>query len=184
MSAAAKARLLKDLQKITSDPNCGVSAAPCENNVMIWNASVLGPPNSPYEEGFFHLRLQFTDEYPYKPPKIKFLTKMFHPNIYSDGAICLDILNNKWSSVYDVNSVLTSIQSLLDEPNAASPANAKAAKLFVESRSEFNRIVRKTVEESWDFNPQNPPKLMYLVDQKHTIILYYVRFCQSSPPVG
>ena len=81
--------------------------------------------------------LEFSDEYPYKPPKVKFLTKMFHPNIYNDGSICLDILQNMWSPVYDISSILTSIQSLLCDPNPLSPANNEAAELFAKNPKEY-----------------------------------------------
>ena len=70
--------------------------------------------------------VSFSEEYPNKPPTVKFVTKMFHPNVYADGAICLDILQNRWSPTYDVSAMLTSIQSLLDEPNPNSPANRYA----------------------------------------------------------
>ena len=88
---------------------------------------IFGPEDSMWEGGIFTLRLHFSEDYPSKPPSIKFLTKMFHPNIYNDGSICLDILKEKWSPVYDVLSVLMSIQSLLNDPNPNSPANAEAA---------------------------------------------------------
>ena len=74
--------------------------------------------------------MEFSEDYPNKPPKIKFLTKMFHPNIYNDGSICLDILSHMWSPVYDVASILTSIQSLLTDPNVNSPANNEAAQMY------------------------------------------------------
>ena len=74
---------------------------------------------------------------------------MFHPNIYADGAICLDILQNQWSPIYDIAAILTSIQSLLSDPNPASPANAEASQLFERDRREYNRRVKVLVEESW-----------------------------------
>jgi ubiquitin-conjugating enzyme E2 A len=70
--------------------------------------------------------------------------------VYADGSICLDILQGKWSPTYNVSGILTSIQSLLDEPNAASPANALAARLFCEDKREYTRKVAECVEESWD----------------------------------
>ena len=73
------------------------------------------PPN-PHcicQDGTFKLTLEFSEEYPNKPPVVKFLSKMFHPNIYADGGICLDILQNRWSPTYDVSAILTSIQSLV-----------------------------------------------------------------------
>jgi ubiquitin-conjugating enzyme E2 A len=74
---------------------------------------------------------------------------MFHPNIYNDGKICLDILQNQWSPIYDIAAILTSIQSLLSDPNPASPANAEASQMYERDRREYNRRVREVVENSW-----------------------------------
>ena len=100
---------------------------------------------------------EFSEEYPNKPPLVKFVTKMFHPNIYNDGKICLDILQNQWSPIYDVAAVLTSIQSLLSDPNPASPANSEAAKLFADNKEEYQLRVQKVVEESWDDDDPGKP---------------------------
>lgn len=69
--------------------------------------------------------------------------------VYADGQICLDILQNNWSPIYDVAAVLTSIQSLLCDPNPASPANSEAARLYSDSRAEYEKRVKQCVEESW-----------------------------------
>jgi ubiquitin-conjugating enzyme E2 A len=74
---------------------------------------------------------------------------MFHPNVYANGELCLDILQNRWSPTYDVAAILTSIQSLLHDPNPNSPANAEAAQLYRENMKEYVRRVKATVEESW-----------------------------------
>lgn len=74
---------------------------------------------------------------------------MFHPNVYASGELCLDILQNRWSPTYDVSAILTSVQSLLNDPNSASPANVEAAQLWKENRKEYVRRVKQTVEESW-----------------------------------
>eukprot|EP00354_Favella_ehrenbergii_P001227 CAMPEP_0170472006 /NCGR_PEP_ID=MMETSP0123-20130129/14112_1 /TAXON_ID=182087 /ORGANISM="Favella ehrenbergii, Strain Fehren 1" /LENGTH=140 /DNA_ID=CAMNT_0010739995 /DNA_START=250 /DNA_END=673 /DNA_ORIENTATION=+ len=92
--------------------------------------------------------MEFLQDYPNKPPKVKFLTKMFHPNIYSDGSICLDIFKTTWSPVYDVSAVLTSIQSLLTDPNPNSPVNAIASKMFVKNYQEYCAKVRQCVSAS------------------------------------
>lgn len=94
-----------------------------------------------WETGTFHLLIKFTEDYPTSPPHVRFLTRMYHPNIYSDGKICLDILQNQWSAMYDVAAVLTSIQSLLSDPNPDSPANPQAAKMLVNNRVEYDRLV-------------------------------------------
>uniref|UniRef100_A0A8C6SL07 Ubiquitin-conjugating enzyme E2A (RAD6 homolog) n=1 Tax=Neogobius melanostomus TaxID=47308 RepID=A0A8C6SL07_9GOBI len=95
---------------LQEDPPAGVSGAPSENNIMVWNAVIFGPEGTPFEDGTFKLTIEFTEEYPNKPPTVRFVSKMFHPNVYADGSICLDILQNRWSPTYDVSSILTSIQ--------------------------------------------------------------------------
>ncbi|KAJ9116192.1 Ubiquitin-conjugating enzyme E2 2 [Naganishia adeliensis] len=74
---------------------------------------------------------------------------MFHPNVYNNGELCLDILQNRWSPTYDVMAILTSVQSLLNDPNPGSPANAEAAQLFRDNMKEYIRRVRLIVDESW-----------------------------------
>ncbi|XP_061408284.1 ubiquitin-conjugating enzyme E2 A-like isoform X1 [Lethenteron reissneri] len=135
--------------QLQEDPPAGVSGAPSENNIMLWNAVIFGPEGTPFEDGTFKLTLEFTEEYPNKPPTVKFVSKMFHPNVYADGSICLDILQNRWSPTYDVSSILTSIQSLLDEPNPNSPANSLAAQLYQENKREYEKKVSAVVEQSW-----------------------------------
>ena len=105
-----------------------MSGAPTDNNIMIWNAVIFGfvaiifisqyaqknfncsPYDTPFEDGTFKLTIEFNEEYPNKPPVVRFVSKMFHPNVYADGGICLDILQNRWSPTYDVSAILTSIQ--------------------------------------------------------------------------
>merc|ERR1712184_80697 len=149
MTTPARRRLMRDFKFLQKDPPMGVQGAPSDNNIMVWDAVIYGPADTPFEDGTFKLQIEFSEEYPNKPPKVKFLSKMFHPNVYNDGSICLDILQNRWSPTYDVSSILTSIQSLLDEPNPNSPANAEAAQLFQENRREYERRVQDIVEKSW-----------------------------------
>lgn len=111
--------------------------------------SVRITAETPFEDGTFKLLLTFDDSYPNKPPSVKFLSRMFHPNVYANGELCLDILQNRWSPTYDVAAILTSIQSLLHDPNPNSPANAEAAQLYRENMKEYVRRVKATVEESW-----------------------------------
>lgn len=136
-----------------NDPPQGVTGAPMDNNILAWQAVIFGPDDTPWEGGTFKLMLEFTEDYPNKAPTVKFLTKMFHPNIYNDGQICLDILQNQWSPIYDISAILTSIQSLLCDPNPASPANSEASRLYSENRREYNRRVRDIVEQSWVDEP-------------------------------
>jgi hypothetical protein len=88
-------------------------SAPHDDDIMEWNAVIFGPDDTPWEGATFKLKMSFTEEYPNKPPKVQFVTKCFHPNVYASGAICLDILQNQWSPIYDIAAILTSIQVML-----------------------------------------------------------------------
>jgi len=157
MSTPARKRLMRDFKRLQSDPPAGIQGAPLDNNVLSWLAVIFGPDDTPWEGGTFKLLLEFTEEYPNKPPAVKFITKMYHPNIYADGKICLDILQNQWSPIYDIAGILTSIQSLLSDPNPASPANAEASQLYDKDRREYNRRVKEVVENSWDDDDAGAP---------------------------
>ncbi|KAA1117753.1 Ubiquitin-conjugating enzyme E2 2 [Puccinia graminis f. sp. tritici] len=149
MSTASRRRLIRDFKRLSSDPPGGISGAPCPDNIMIWNAVIFGPADTPFEDGTFRLILTFDESYPNKPPTVKFLSKMFHPNVYANGELCLDILQNRWSPTYDVAAILTSVQSLLHDPNPNSPANAEAANLYRDNMKDYIKKVRATVEASW-----------------------------------
>ncbi|SCZ88742.1 BZ3500_MvSof-1268-A1-R1_Chr2-1g04606 [Microbotryum saponariae] len=174
MSTPARRRLVRDFKALSTDPPGGISGSPCADNIMVWNAVIFGPAETPFEDGTFRLALSFDESYPNKPPTVKFVSKMFHPNVYASGELCLDILQNRWSPTYDVAAILTSVQSLLNDPNPNSPANAEAAQLFRENMKvkkmrnrtnltcrivhrsschlfsqEYVKRVRNTVEASW-----------------------------------
>eukprot|EP00275_Glaucocystis_incrassata_P002127 EC124832.1.p1 GENE.EC124832.1~~EC124832.1.p1 ORF type:complete len:105 (+),score=1.76 EC124832.1:259-573(+) len=100
------------------------------------------------EGGVYSLRLTFTEQYPDKPPKVRFTSEMFHPNVYSDGTLCLDIIQDAWVPTYTVSTILTSIQSLLTDTNPASPANPEAAHLYTGDRAAYNKRVRKCALKS------------------------------------
>jgi len=148
MTNHARRRLIRDFKKLQSDPPYGVSGAPMNNDIMKWQAVILGPDETSWEGGTFQLELFFSDDYPNRPPDVRFVTDVFHPNVYMDGNICLDILHDQWSPVYDISAILTSIQSLLSDPNPNSPANSEAARLYSENRREYNRRVQQCVADS------------------------------------
>jgi ubiquitin-conjugating enzyme E2 A len=108
----------------------------------------VGPDDSPWEGGIFQLKLQFPDQYPDKPPRVRFVSEMFHPNIFPDGSLCLDIIQDKWKPIYTVNSILTSVQSLLCDPNLDSPANVDAARLLRSNPKEYKKRVRRVAQKS------------------------------------
>ncbi|CAL5970436.1 Ubiquitin-conjugating_enzyme E2 [Hexamita inflata] len=143
-------RLMTDFKNLVSSQPKSFMASPFKDNIKRWAAVILGPEDTAWTGAALCLSIDFSADYPTRPPTFKFLTKIFHPNVYATGDICLDILKEKWSPAYDVCSVLVSIQNLLTDPNPQSPANAEAANLYVRDRNGFDLRVQKVAEESWD----------------------------------
>ena len=99
-------------------PSPGISAFPdADGNLLSWTATITGPTETPYEGLVLKLSFAFPNNYPYAPPTVLYKTPIYHPNVDFSGRICLDILKDRWSAVYNVQSVLLSLQSLLGEPN-------------------------------------------------------------------
>lgn len=143
-------RINKELNEFKIDPPSNCSAGPVNDDLYKWEATIIGPEKTPYESGVFKLEILFPNNYPFKPPKIKFITRIFHPNINRYGNICLDILDKQWSPALTINKVLLSISSLLSDPNADDPLDVRAAQLYNENREEFNQIARKYTLENAD----------------------------------
>eukprot|EP00607_Mallomonas_marina_P005978 CAMPEP_0182427756 /NCGR_PEP_ID=MMETSP1167-20130531/19282_1 /TAXON_ID=2988 /ORGANISM="Mallomonas Sp, Strain CCMP3275" /LENGTH=145 /DNA_ID=CAMNT_0024610213 /DNA_START=137 /DNA_END=571 /DNA_ORIENTATION=+ len=120
-------RIKTETQRLLADPVPGVSAVPYEDNLRYFNVAIAGPSDSPYEGGMFRLELFLPGEYPMGPPKVRFLTKIYHPNIDRLGRICLDILKDKWSPALQIRTVLLSIQALLSAPNPDDPLDNNVA---------------------------------------------------------
>ncbi|BAA90392.1 putative cyclin-selective ubiquitin carrier protein E2-C [Oryza sativa Japonica Group] len=135
-------RLQSELMALMMGGDPGVSAFPEGDNIFSWVGTIAGSAATAYEGTSYRLSLAFPGEYPYKPPKVRFETPCFHPNVDAHGNICLDILQDKWSSAYDVRTILLSIQSLLGEPNNDSPLNTQAAALWP-NQDEFRKMVEK-----------------------------------------
>ena len=117
-----------------------------DSNLFVWRAVVQGPQGTPYEEGRFNLRIEYSTEYPFKPPKVRFETRIFHPNISRNGSLCVDILHNKWSPVLTTDTILLSIMSLIASPDPDDPMDAESADLYVTNRNKFEQEARKWTE--------------------------------------
>lgn len=131
-------RIQKELLEIQRDPPANCSAGPEGDDLYEWQASIMGPRDSPYQGGVFWLKIHFPKDYPFKPPKVMFLTKIYHPNISSSGAICIDILKDNWSPALTISKVLLCICSLLDDPNPDDPLVPDIAELFKNDRDAYN----------------------------------------------
>jgi len=110
-------RIQRELIDISMEPPENCTASPKSDNIYEWCATIKGPAGSPYAGGTFLLDIHFPANYPFRPPKVVFRTRIYHCNINSSGAICLDILKDNWSAALTISKVLLSIQSLLAEPN-------------------------------------------------------------------
>eukprot|EP01115_Flamella_aegyptia_P006045 TRINITY_DN2548_c0_g1_i1.p1 TRINITY_DN2548_c0_g1~~TRINITY_DN2548_c0_g1_i1.p1 ORF type:complete len:171 (+),score=27.04 TRINITY_DN2548_c0_g1_i1:76-588(+) len=120
-------RLQSELMTLMMSPPQGCTAFPNNGDFFNWNATITGVDGTPYEGQTYKLTLEFGSDYPFTAPCVKFETSIYHPNVDTSGNICLDILKEKWSAVYNVSTILLSIQSLLGEPNNDSPLNVDAA---------------------------------------------------------
>ncbi|KAJ7043287.1 ubiquitin-conjugating enzyme/RWD-like protein [Mycena alexandri] len=125
-------RLGNELMSLMMSSSPGISAFPkSDGNLFEWVGTIEGPAETIYAGLTFRISISFPANYPYVAPAIKFDTPCFHPNVdINSGAICLDILQDKWSAVYSVQTILLSLQSLLGEPNNASPLNTDAAAVW------------------------------------------------------
>lgn len=139
----ASRRIEEELKIITKDPPSNCSAAPEDKDIYHWSATILGPSASVYEGGIFNLSIEFPANYPFKPPKVRFITKIYHPNINMSGGICLDILKDQWSPALTIAKVLISICSLLDDPNPDDPLVPEIADIYVKNRLQYDLTARE-----------------------------------------
>ncbi|KAI9183337.1 ubiquitin conjugating enzyme Ubc7/UbcP3 [Blastocladiella emersonii ATCC 22665] len=128
---------------------------------LIHTLSLSGPPGTDYEYGVFTATIKIPHDYPLNPPTMKFTTRMWHPNVYPDGTVCISILHapgedpnmyesssERWSPVQSIEKILLSVTSMLAEPNDESGANIDASKMWRDDRAKFTAIVLDTVRES------------------------------------
>ena len=131
-------RINKELQDFGKDPPANCSAGPVNDDMFHWQATLMGPADSPYSGGVFFLDIHFPADYPFKPPKVHFTTRIYHPNINQNGGICLDILKDQWSPALTTSKVLLSICSLLTDPNPEDPLVPEIASMYKQDRERFN----------------------------------------------
>lgn len=156
--------LRKQMIELQRNPNESFSAGLVDDDIYKWEIIVMGPPSTYYEGGYFKARMEFPEAYPHKPPKLRFISKMWHPNVHSNGSVCISILhdagedeygyepaNERWTPVHTLESIIMSVISMLADPNDESPANIDAAKQWREDQDAFKkevaRCVRRSIEE-------------------------------------
>eukprot|EP01057_Protomagalhaensia_wolfi_P000475 Protomagalhaensia_wolfi_Nauph_80__474@NODE_1266_length_1622_cov_948_591282_g975_i0_p2_GENE_NODE_1266_length_1622_cov_948_591282_g975_i0NODE_1266_length_1622_cov_948_591282_g975_i0_p2_ORF_typecomplete_len148_score24_74UQ_con/PF00179_26/4_2e57ProkE2_B/PF14461_6/1_2e08RWD/PF05773_22/0_016UEV/PF05743_13/0_03_NODE_1266_length_1622_cov_948_591282_g975_i010381481 len=139
----ANKRINKELLDLQRDPPAGCSAGPVGDDMFHWQATIIGPEDSPYQGGVFFLSIQFPSDYPFKPPKVSFNTRIYHCNINSNGSICLDILKDQWSPALTLSKVLLSISSLLTDANPDDPLVPEIAALYKKDKDKHDQMARE-----------------------------------------
>ncbi|KAH8518343.1 hypothetical protein H0E87_000262 [Populus deltoides] len=120
---------------------------PVADDMFHWQATIMGPADSPFAGGVFLVSIHFPPDYPFKPPKVSFRTKVFHPNINSNGSICLDILKEQWSPALTISKVLLSICSLLTDPNPDDPLVPEIAHMYKTDRFKYETTARSWTQK-------------------------------------
>ncbi|KJE96553.1 ubiquitin-conjugating enzyme E2 [Capsaspora owczarzaki ATCC 30864] len=144
---AVTRRLQQELMQLMGAADLGISAFPQGDSLFSWIGTIKGVSGTVYEGLSYKLLLKFPSAYPFNAPTVTFETPCFHPNVDERGNICLDILKDKWSALYDVRTILLSIQSLLGEPNNESPLNGQAAGLWA-NQEEFKKLLLQKYNEN------------------------------------
>uniref|UniRef100_A0A7S0NH57 UBC core domain-containing protein n=1 Tax=Phaeocystis antarctica TaxID=33657 RepID=A0A7S0NH57_9EUKA len=141
-------RIMKELKDLSNDPPANCSAGPhTQDDMFTWKATVMGPQGSPYAGGVFFLNVTFPTDYPFKPPKVQFTTKIYHCNVNSSGAICLDILKDQWSPALTISKVLLSISSLLTDPNPNDPLVPEIAQLLLKDPKKHDLTAKEWTQK-------------------------------------
>ncbi|GMH99255.1 hypothetical protein TrVE_jg10285 [Triparma verrucosa] len=163
LMAMTSKRLKKELKQLEkSDDNTIYLRPIAVGELLRWNALLRGPPGSPYDGGVYGISVNVDSTYPMSPPNIRFVTKIFHPNVnYNTGEICLDILKKEWSPAWSLISACRAVLSLMDDPEASSPLNCDAGNMIrAGDMDAFNAMARMyNVENAmvWEF-PTTPLK--------------------------
>ena len=149
MSSLKIKRLAGDLKNLKKKPIEGITAGLIdENDLTKWKGRVEGAKGTPFEGGYFHFKIDIPENYPFEPPEVKMITKVYHPNINSKtGSICVNILKKGvWVPTNSIQSVLLSLQGLLTKPNPDSPLVGEINKVYLEDIDKYNETVREWVK--------------------------------------
>ena len=133
-----------ELIHICGDPVTNCTAGPIdENDVFKWSATILGQDDTPYAGGLFVLSIQFPQDYPFRAPQLKFQTKIYHPNVNSNGGLSLDVMGDQWSPIFTISKLLQIIIELIAEPNPDDPLVPDIADLYQNDRPQFDANARE-----------------------------------------
>lgn len=138
MAVSRIKREFKEVLKSEEIVQCSIKLDMVNDNFTELRGEIAGPPDTPYEGGKFVLEIKVPETYPFNPPKVKFMTKIWHPNISSvTGAICLDILKDNWAAAMTLRTVLLSLQALLAAAEPDDPQDAVVATQYKDNHEMF-----------------------------------------------
>ena len=141
-------RIKKEIHSMKKTPNPNFEAFPInDKDLFKWQATLMGPESTPYQNGIFFLDITIPPDYPFKPPKVTFKTKVYHPNVDASGSICLDIIKNSWSPATTLSDILVSIHRLMKFPNADKALVPEIGKVLKEDVNEFNKIATEWTDK-------------------------------------
>lgn len=147
MAGISTVRIQKELKECQTDQSAGIHADIADNNMKHWKGRIAGPMGTPYEGGTFVVDILLPENYPFVPPKMRFDTKIWHPNVSSqNGAICLDILKDQWSPALTMRTALLSLQALLSCPNPDDPQDAQVAGQYKRNIKEYEQTAKHWTE--------------------------------------
>mmetsp|Transcript_8175 Transcript_8175/g.14830 ORF Transcript_8175/g.14830 Transcript_8175/m.14830 type:complete len:192 (+) Transcript_8175:117-692(+) len=157
-------RIRKELKECGPDNGSGVFAVPVGDDIHDLRGEILGSEDTPFQGGIFNIEIKVPVQYPFEPPKMRFITKIWHPNISSQtGAICLDILKDQWSPALTIKTALLSLQALLCAAEPTDPQDAVVAEMYIKNREEYDRKAKEWTETY--ANPSvNAGKIMRVVE--------------------
>jgi len=142
-----------------------VNASLVGDDLTHWKGSLSGPEGTPYEGGTFVVDIVLPDDYPFAPPKMRFDTKVWHPNVSSaNGAICLDILKDNWSPALTIRTALLSLQALLSTPEPDDPQDAQVARQYLSTPEEFAATAKFWTESYASSAPGVDAKLQRVME--------------------
>ncbi|XP_039287126.1 ubiquitin-conjugating enzyme E2-22 kDa [Nilaparvata lugens] len=150
-------REFKEVIKSDEVAKCAIRVELVNDNYTELKGEIAGPPDTPYEGGNFVLEIKVPETYPFNPPKVRFITKIWHPNISSvTGAICLDILRDQWAAAMTLRTVLLSLQALMAAAEPDDPQDAVVAKQYKEDQEMF-RLTAKHWTAKYAGGPSGNP---------------------------
>ena len=148
MAARQQKRLSKEMNDLNTAPIEGISMDIVQDQITNWNVHIQGPAGSPYEGGKFTVNIDFSDNYPFKCPKVQFVTKIYHPNVKTDtGEICAQALQNSWVPTLNAQYIIKMLMELIEHPNSDNPMEAEISRALMTNPTKFRDTAKEFTEK-------------------------------------